>query len=202
MRTRLAAIHRIRFAHALLHEGVAGLAHHRLAAVRPHDIFRIPDQARLVEDACSGVPGQKIRGQQPDDVITLDEAALLVEEETAVEVAVEGNAEIGALAPHGGTCDFTILLDHRVRHAMGKIAVRLVVDLREPVRQPGLDQVDRAAGAAIAGVRDNRQRLQLRAIHITEQMRSPAGRDVECRDRTAGRGLVEFPCLGQQANVL
>src|SRR5262245_65143905 len=59
----------------------------------------------------------------------------LVEEEAAVEVAVEGDAEVGVREPHVARGHLAVLLDHRVRHAVRKAAVRLVVDLGEAKRQ-------------------------------------------------------------------
>ena len=40
-------------------------------------------------------------GEQADQVVALDEIALFVEEEAAVEVAVPGQAEVGAMLAHG-----------------------------------------------------------------------------------------------------
>ena len=39
--------------------------------------------------------------QQPHEVVAVDELALLVEEEAAVEVAVPGDAQVGARLEHG-----------------------------------------------------------------------------------------------------
>ena len=61
------------------------------------DIDGIPGQARVVNDLFARLVGQKRRGQQADDVVALDEIAGFVEEEAAVEVAIPGDAHVGAV---------------------------------------------------------------------------------------------------------
>jgi hypothetical protein len=52
---------------------------------------------------------QKSFGEQADDVVSLDEATVLVEQKTAVEVAVPGDADVGAMLPHGFGSGFAVL---------------------------------------------------------------------------------------------
>ena len=82
-----------------------------------------------------GSPRSSTEAKQPDDVIALDEAAVLVEQKTAVEIPVPGDAEIRALATDRRDRRLTILLEHRVRNAVRKEAVRRVVHLDEAKRQ-------------------------------------------------------------------
>ena len=62
-------------------------------------------------------------GQQSDQVVALDELAALVEEEAAVVVAVPGQADVGARAPHRLRGRGAVLLEHRIGHAVRKGAV-------------------------------------------------------------------------------
>ena len=57
----------------------------------------------------------------------------------------------------------------------GKRAVGLVVNLDELERQVRLELVDDQARAAVAGVHDDLQRLELRAIDVPQQVRDVAG---------------------------
>src|SRR5690606_24198331 len=151
-------------AHRLLDERVAGLALHRLAAGLLDEIDRAPGEARVVNDRLARMLLEEAHREEPDDVVALDEDAVLVEEEATVEVAVPRKAEIGA-----GLADLldrrgAVALDHRVRHAVRERPVRLVVQLHELERKVRLEQIDYRAGAAVARVDDDLQRLQRGAI--------------------------------------
>src|SRR5690606_37428460 len=95
VRAHLAAIGTVHLAHHLLDEGVAGLRLHGLATVLLDNRERVPGQARVMDDAGALFTPQEYLGQQAYEVITFDEGALFVEEETAVEVAVPGEADVG-----------------------------------------------------------------------------------------------------------
>ncbi len=135
VRAHLAAVHAVDLAHALLDEGMAGLRQHRVAAAGLDHLDRVPGQARIVHHPAARLAAQQHRGQQADDVVTLDEPAVLVEEKAAVEVAVPGDAEIRAVRADGLDGRRAILLEHGIRNAVRKMAVRLVVHLDELERQ-------------------------------------------------------------------
>ena len=147
--------------------------------VGAHDLLRVPDDARVVHDRRAAVLLEERAREQADDVVAVDEPPFLVEEEAAVEVAVEGDAEVGAREAHLPRRRLAVLLEHRVRHAVREVAVRLVVDLGEPERQLLLEQVEPIAGAAVAAIADDRERLQLRGIDVREQVVAPGRLDVE-----------------------
>ena len=76
-----------------------------------------------------------------------------------------------------------------------------MLDLGEAVRQPVLEQVERDARAAIAGVADDRQRLQLVEIHVTQHVIAPRRHDVEWNDGASHGRVAELPRLGQPADI-
>ena len=163
MCAHLAAVDTIHFPHALLYEGVPGLGLHRASAVRLHDVERVPGQPRIVDDRGAGMTPQERLGEQTHDVVPLDELALLVEKEATVIVAVPGHGQVGAMrAQRLDRC--TMVRDqHRVRHAVRKAAVGLVLHLDELERQKGLQLVDDQPGAAVTCVDDHLEGLELRA---------------------------------------
>ncbi len=181
---------------------MARLALHRLAAEFAHDVLRIPDQPRIVDDARAGVAREKGRRQQTDDVVALDESALLVEKEAAVEVPIEGDSQVRSGTPYSIAGDLAILLEHRVRHAVREVAVRLVIDLSEVKRQLRLEQVERNTCATVAGVRDDGKRPQLAAIHVAEQVLAPGRPDVQGLGRPTIRTCRKCAFFREQAYVL
>ena len=72
-----------------------------------------------------------------------------------------------------------VLDQHRVGHAVRERAVRLVVHLDELERQVLLELVDDQAGAAVAGVHDDLQRLELRAVDVRQQVLDVLRHDVD-----------------------
>ncbi len=84
-----------------------------------------------MDDLVAGMLGQDGRASKPDHIVALDEAAVLVEEEAAVEIAVPGDAEIGAVIAHRPGGGLAVFGQQRVGDAVGEGAVRLMVDLDE-----------------------------------------------------------------------
>ena len=170
MGTHLAAIDGVDFAHLVLDEGMAALAHDGLAAILLADLDRVPDQARVIDDLRARVLGEERFGEEAHHIIAFDEAALFVKEEAAVEVAVPCHADVCMLLAHDFRRRLAVLLQDRVRHAVREVAVRLVVDLDEVERELLLERVDDRAGRAVARVRDDLERLELRDIDIGEDV--------------------------------
>ena len=106
---------------------------------------------------------------QPDKIVAFDEIAVLVVEEAAVEVAVPGEAEIGAVFDDGAAGAFAPFRQKRVRDAVGQRRVGRVVDLDEFERQVFLEQVDDRPGAAVAGVADDLERLQVQPFDLFQE---------------------------------
>ena len=156
----------------------------------------------IVDDRRAAILLQKGAREQAHDVIPVDEAPLFVEEEAAVEIAVEGDAQVGARKPHRAACHFAILFEHRVRHAVREVAVGFVMDLGEAERQLFREQVERDAGAAIAAVADDRERPQLVDVDIRKYVIAPGRLDVEGHDVAAPGRIDELAGLGELADVL
>ena len=110
--------------------------------------------------------------------------------------------DVGAREAHLAGRDLAVLLEHRVRHAVREIAVGLVVDLGEAERQLLLEQVDADAGAAVAGIADDRERLELRGVDIGQDVVAPGRQDVERHDRALLRRVGELAGLGELADLL
>ncbi len=91
VRTHLPAVDSVFLTHPLLDERMPRLRHHRLAAVAGHDVYRVPRQARVVNDFRSRLLLQERLSQQADNVIPLDKRSFVIEQEAAIEVAVKGN---------------------------------------------------------------------------------------------------------------
>ena len=105
----LTAVNRIDLAHALFDEGMPGLTQHRLAAPNPGNVLSVPSQARVVNDPLRPQLRQESFGQQSHYVVTLDEMAGVVEEETAIKIAIPGNAKIRLLGDHAIRCGSAVL---------------------------------------------------------------------------------------------
>ena len=123
VRAHFSAVDGVFLAHGFLDEGVAGLGGQGLAAKAGHELFRVPGEARIVNDPGSRVLLEKGLGQHAHDVVALDEGALMIPEEAAVEVAVEGHAKVRAGFPHGLARHRLLVVKERVGNAVGEGAV-------------------------------------------------------------------------------
>ena len=166
----LPAVDRVFQPHALLDEGVAGLALHRFAPQGLDDIDGVPHQPGVVHHPPGSLQLEEGRRQQPHHVVALDKIPVLVKEEAAVEIAVPGDAHVGPVLAHGIDRRRAVLRQQRVGYAVGEIAVRLVMQLDELEGQVRLQQVHHAAGAAIAGIHHDLQRLESGHIHVGQQV--------------------------------
>src|SRR5580704_6403280 len=203
MRAHLPAVHPVDLAHALLDEGVTGFRQHALPALRRDDLLRVPGEAWVVHDAPARRLGaQQDRGQEPHDVVTLDETPKPVEEKAAVEIPIPGEAEIRAVRANRRDRGRTIVLEHGVRHAIRKPAIRLVVDLDELEGQVRLEAIQNRAGRAVARVHHDPQALQFVHIDIGEQVLDVRWNDVDAAAHTALSRIAKRAALGAGANLL
>ncbi len=146
------------------------LAKHRHAAVRAHDIERVPGEARVVDDARTGLALEERLREQTDEVVALDETTCVIEKETAVEVAVPSEAHIGAVLTDRLDGGRAVGLEHRVRHAVREVAIGCVTHLDELERQMRREQIDERPRPTVAGVDDDLQATKLAAVDVREQM--------------------------------
>ena len=93
-------------------------------------------------------------------------------------------------------------MQHRVRHAVRERAVRLVVHLDELERQVLLELVDDQTRAAVAGMHDDLQRLELRAVDVRQQVLDVLRHDVDGEAFADARRLGENALLRDAADVL
>ena len=123
-----------------------------------------------MNDFRARLPRQQGFRQQPDQVITFDETAAGVEEEAAVEIAIPGQPQIGAMLAHRLRRGVAAFRQQGIGNAVRERAVRLVVNLDEPKRQMGLQRIDDRPRATVAGVDHDLQRLERAGIDIAQQM--------------------------------
>ena len=87
----------VHLAHAVLDERVADAVHQRRAAEPLDDVADGPAGAHVVDDRPARLLLEHRLGEERGDEVARDELARVVDEEAAVGVAVEGDAEVGAL---------------------------------------------------------------------------------------------------------
>ena len=134
MGAHLAAINGVFLAHALLDKRMPRLALDGLTAVLFTNIDGIPCQPRVVDDfAPAPSSGRLQRASQRCN--TLDESALFVKQETPIKVAIPGDPHVCGVGLHSIGGRRSIFRQQRVRYAVGKGAVWLVVHLYELQRK-------------------------------------------------------------------
>ena len=170
MCTHLTAIDGIFGAHALLDERMAGFGLYRHTAGCTHHVDRVPGQPRIVDDLRTGFVSQNLRGKQADQVITFDEFALTIKKETAVEIAVPGDAKIRAARTYGISGCRPIFGQQRIWNAIRKTAIRFVINLHEVKRQMLFKLINDQASTAVSGIHDDLQRRKSFSVNITKQM--------------------------------
>ena len=99
---------------------MAALVHDRASARLLHQLYGVPDQARVMYDGCAGRPTQRLLRQKAYQIVALDEVPALVEEEAAIEIAVPGKAEVGARLTHRRGGRFPLFGQQGIRHAVGE----------------------------------------------------------------------------------
>jgi hypothetical protein len=186
-----AAVHGVFQAHALLDEGVAGLALDGDAAGGFDLLDGVPGQAWVVDDLAAGVRLEEHFGEQADQVVAFDEAAFGVEEEAAVEVAVPGDAQVAAMFEQRVGGEFAVFGQQWVRDAVGEVAVWLAVDDDQfQCRQLLLEQFDGRAHGAVAWVGKDFERLERVRLDVGQQVFDVGGLVKGFADLARGGGDV------------
>ena len=114
-------------AHTFFNKGVSGFRHYRGAACGSHHINGIPGETRIVDDLRAGIFFEERFCQQADNVVALDKLPFFVKQETAVKIAIKGNAHIRAVFDDRIAGVVATFRQQRVRNTVGEIAVRCVV---------------------------------------------------------------------------
>src|SRR5437868_3546780 len=129
------------------------------------------------KDRRARMPAQHIARQHHHQLIAPQDPALRVDDPDAVAVAVEGNAEIAALARHRLLQLNQILRDRRIGMMGWKSTVDRLVQQDVPAGQTRGELLDDVAGRAVSGVpRDGQHPL---AMIVARQPR-----DIFLKDRT------------------
>lgn len=156
VRRVLAAEDRAVCGHLRLDEGVADPGADRGAAVFAYDLRDREGGDQVVDDrAPAAVAGQFPGRDQGGDRRRGDARASLVHDEAAVRVAVEGQAEVGALGHHPGLEVDDVRGVERVGLVVRERAVQLEVHRDQFEPQACEDRRDRVAAHAVAGVHDH-----------------------------------------------
>src|SRR5690606_22202025 len=100
--------------------------------------------------------------------VTLDKIAVFIKKEAAVKIAVPGDAHIGAVFYHSAGSGGAILRQQWIGYAVGKSAIRLVVDTDKLKGQMGLQQIHHQASTTIPGIGDKLQGLESGCLHVIE----------------------------------
>src|SRR5204862_5829747 len=108
--------------------------------------------ARVVEDRRAWVLGDRRPGEEGTDEVTVAEAALAVDEEAAVGVAVPGDREIDSFLANLLDDEAAVLLEHRIRLAVGEVPIRLPEGGRDLEIELIEQGPDHRAGHAVAAV--------------------------------------------------
>ena len=132
MRRHFAAIDRVVIAHRPFLEIMPRPRQNRPPPAICDNILRVPDHARVMHDHGTLIPRQKRLRQQPHHVFARHKAAFVIEQETAVEIPVPRHPEIRLRGHHGLPRNPLVFRQHRVRDAMGKRRVRVMVHPHEP----------------------------------------------------------------------
>ncbi len=94
MGTVFSSINAMDATHGLLHESMSPLRLDGHTSIETADFFRIPEDARIVNDDFSGMPLEKIGCKQSYHVAAFYEFPVFIDEEAAVKVSVPGDPEI------------------------------------------------------------------------------------------------------------
>ena len=145
----LAPVNRIYLAHAFLDKRVARFTQHWLAATGAGDILRIPCQARVVNDFLGPKARQKRLGQQAYNVIAFYKMSGAIEEKAAIEISVPSDTQVGTLSDHTLRSHRAIFHQQRVRHAIGKFTVGLVMHFDKGKGQMRFQRINHCTRATI-----------------------------------------------------
>ena len=126
----------ILLAHPRLDEGVADAVHERDSAVALDRFGHGSARSHVVDDLRAWLLLEHALGEQRGHEVAGDELARVVDEEAAVGVAVERDAEVGALVECLRDDELAVLRQQRVRLVVRERAVRVEVAAHRLDRQP------------------------------------------------------------------
>ncbi len=142
---------------ACLDDGVARGAHHRPAAELRDAVEQHATGLHVGDDRGTGIARQKFGGQHRQELVAPQNPSPAVDGADAVAVAVEGDAQVGALFGDRLPELRQVRRDRRVGMMRGETAVDRPVQDDMPARQPPRHRGDHLAGGAVARVPDHGQ---------------------------------------------
>ena len=84
----------------LIDKSVAGASLDGSPTSFRYKVMRVPNDPRIVNDRRAWIFGEECLREQTDDIFAVDEGSRVIKEEAAVEIAIPGDAEIGAMGFH------------------------------------------------------------------------------------------------------
>ncbi len=206
MRGVLAAEDRAVLGHLGLDEGVADAGADGGPAVLAYDLGDRPGGDQVVDDgALAAVAGQLAGGDQSRDRGGGDACAALVDDEAAVRVAVEGEAEVGALGEDAVLEVGDVLRVQWVGLVVGEGPVELEVHGYEVEGKTREDGGDGVAAHAVARVHDDLERPDPGEADEAQQVCGVVREGVALGDRARGGGgggeTALRPLLDQRADL-
>ncbi len=178
-----------------------GFTQHRLTTALARDVLGIPCEPGVVNDRLRSQTRQKGLSQKPYDVIALNESSIAIEEEAAIKITIPGNSEICPRGAHGVRGRSAIFYQQRVGHAVGEMAIRLMVDLKKLEWQMWLQRIDDPTRTAITRRTNDLKRLERGYIDIGEQVRDIGSARIGTLERPAGLRRGECVLLSKRANL-
>ncbi|CAM8485286.1 hypothetical protein ESCOMM068B2_23815 [Escherichia coli] len=189
-------------AHTFFNKGVSGFRHHRRAACSSHHINGVPGETWIMDDLRAGIFFEERFCQQTDNVVTLNKLPFFVKQETAVKIAIKGNAHIRAVFDDRIAGVVAAFRQQRIRNTVGEIAVRRVVHFDQfhgcaEGFKAGFDGVHHRTRRAVPGVNHQLERREVFDVDITEQVINVSVTQVDLLIATAfgfidGRKVVGF----------
>ena len=152
-----------------------------------------PARAHVVDHLRAGLLLEHGLGEQRRREVAGDELAGVVDEEAAVGVAVEGDAEVGALLERLADDELAVLGQQRVRLVVREAPVRLEVARDGVDRQPLEHRRQHRAGHPVRGVDDDAQRPDRLEVDEREHALDVRRPDVLLRTCPCGPGPGAWP---------
>ena len=178
---------RVLLPHPVLDVRVADPVDERHAAGPGDRLRHGPARAHVVDDLRARLLLQQHLGEEGGDEIAGDELARVVDEEAAVGVAVEGDAELGALLEGLADDELAVLGQERVRLVVRERPVRLEEAAHRLDRQSLQDRRQHCTRHPVRRVDDDAQRLDRIDLDEREHLLHVGRPDVVVVDMSGGR---------------
>ena len=185
----------------MLDEGVPDAVDERHPARALDRLRHGPARTHVVDHLRARLLAQDRLREQRGDEVAGDELAGVVHEEAAIRVAVEGDAEVGALLERLRDDERPVLGQERVRLVVRERSVWLEVAGHRPDRQPLEHGREHRARHPVRRVDHDLERRDRRDVHERQHLLDEAGPDVVWLDRPDRTRPVPGTGRGRVAHV-